>query len=89
MPGYLGHMESVKQEDSISHNEFMGGNWVVVVNKNTTVPFTAIGADYALEQINRSMKVTGDLVGITLNPSCRKFFLNAPELARLRGSISG
>ena len=41
-------------------------------------------ADHALEQINRSMKVAGGLVGITLNPAARiKFFLIAPELARL------
>ena len=44
----------------------------------------AIGPDNALEHLNRSMKVTGGLVGITLNPSARaKFFLIAPELTRL------
>ena len=48
------------------------------------VPFCTLGADHALEQINRSMKVSGGLVGITLNPNARiKFFLIAPELARL------
>ena len=37
-----------------------------------------------LENFNHSMKVGGGLVGITLNPSTRaKFFLIAPELARL------
>ena len=60
---------------------FLQGNWVV--NKNP-LPFRAIGADYALEHINRAMKVSGSLVGITLNPSARtKFILIAPELARL------
>ena len=54
------------------------------MNKNPCVPFCAIGPDHALEHLNRSMKVTGGLVGITLNPSaCVKFFLIAPELARL------
>ena len=43
-----------------------------------------MGADTALEHINHSMKVTGGLVGITLNQDARtKFFLIAPELARL------
>lgn len=43
-----------------------------------------MGADTALEHINRSMKVSGGLVGITLNQSARtKFFLIAPELANL------
>ena len=46
--------------------------------------FCALGADHALEQINRSMKVSGGLVGITLNPNASaKVFLIAPELARL------
>ena len=55
-----------------------------MVNKNPVVPFCAIGAGHALEQISRSKKVTGGLVGITHNPSARtKFLLIAPELARL------
>ena len=59
----------------------MEGNWVV--NKNM-VPFCAIGPDHALEQVNRMLKVAGGLTGITLNPyACTKFFLVAPELARL------
>lgn len=38
----------------------------------------------ALEHINRSMKVSGGLVGITPNQGARtKFFLITPELARL------
>ena len=48
------------------------------------LPFRAIGADHALEHINRAMKVSGGLVRITLNPSARtKFILIAPELACL------
>ena len=59
----------------------MDGNFTV--NKNPT-PFCAIGVDYALEHINRIMKVTGGLVGITQNASAReRFFLTAPELSRL------
>ena len=59
----------------------MDGNFTV--NKNPT-PFCAIGVDYALEHINRIMKATGGLVGITQNASAReRFFLTAPELSRL------
>ena len=90
IPLYLAEMKSLKETDLEIYNEFMEGNWVV--NKNPDVPFCALGADHALEHINRSMKVTGGLVGITLNPSARtKFFLIAPELARLaeRGSRDG
>ena len=55
-----------------------------MVNKNKKVAFCAVGTDNALEHVNRSVKVSGGLVGITLNPSARtKYFLIAPELARL------
>ena len=55
-----------------------------MVNKNQEVPFCAVGGDNTLEHLNRSMKVSGGLVGITLNASARtKFSLIAPELARL------
>ena len=84
IPLYLADMESLKLSDPDVYREFLDGNWVV--NKNQHVPFCAIGADHALEHINRSMKVTGGLVGITLNANARtKFFLISPELARLAG----
>ena len=53
-----------------------------MVNKNSsTVPFCALDADHGLEHINRSMKVSGGLVGITLNQAARtKFFLIALEV---------
>ena len=59
----------------------MKGNWIVNKNK---VPFCAIGADHALEQVNRSMKVAGGLIGISQNPSARtKFFSNCPRDGKL------
>lgn len=82
IPVYLAEMASIESSDPDIHHEFLQGNWVV--NKNESVSFCAIGADHALEHINRSMKVSGGLVGITLNEVARtKFFLIAPELARL------
>ena len=48
------------------------------------ISFCAVDADNALEHVNRSMKVSGGLIGITLNPNAgMKYFLIAPELARL------
>ena len=48
------------------------------------VQFCAIGMDHALEHINRVMKLTAGLVGITQNASAReRSFLTAPELSRL------
>ena len=61
----------------------MQGNWIVNKN-NKNIPFCATGADHALEHINQSMKFSGGLVGITLNPSVRnKFILISPELAKI------
>ena len=82
IPLCLAEMASLEASDPSIHQEFMNGNWVV--NKNDSVSFCAVGADNALEHLNRSMKVSGGLVGITQNESARaKFFLIAPELARL------
>lgn len=86
IPLYLADMASLEASDPQIYQEFMNGNWVV--NKNEEVPFCAIGADTALEHLNRSMKVSGGLVGITLNESARaKFFLIAPELAILAAEV--
>ena len=82
IPVYLSEMSSLNEADPEIYEEFIEGNWVV--NKNAQLPFCAVGADNALEHINRSMKVSRGLIGITLNEAARtKFFLIAPELARL------
>ena len=82
IPVYLAEMEIVKETDREIYQEFQNGNWVV--NKNAKVASCAVGADHALEHVNRSMKVSGGSIGITLNPTARtKYFLIAPELARL------
>ena len=80
IPLYLAEMASLKSSDPEIYGAFITGNWVV--NKNKEVPFCAVGGDTALEHLNRSMKVSGGLIGTTLNESTRgKFFLIAPELA--------
>ena len=82
IPLYLAEMEVLPTSDPELYEEFLTGNWVV--NKNQESAFCAVGADNALEHLNRKMKVSGGLVGITLNPNARvKFFLIAPELSQL------
>ena len=82
IPLYLAEMASLEASDPSVHQEFMNRNWVI--NRNNRVSFCAVGAGNALERLNGSMKVSGGLVGITQNESARaKFFLIAPELARL------
>ena len=82
IPLYLAEMKSLKTTDPEIEAESQNGNWEI--NKNALVAFCGLGDDHALEHVNRSMKVSGGLVGMTLNPSARvKFFLISPELARL------
>ena len=82
IPVYLAEMHMLEESDPEIYEEFQRGNWVV--NKNPCVLFCSLGADNALEHVNRPMKVSGGLVGITLNPNARSnYFLIVPELARL------
>ena len=72
----------LEESDPEIYEELQRGNWVV--NKNPCVSFCSLGADNALEHVNRLMKVSGGLVGITLSPNARiKHFLIEPELAQL------
>ena len=85
VPLYLAEMTALEETDPDIWNEFKTGNFVV--NKSN-VPYSAVGPDHAIEHANRSMKVTGGLIGITLNENARnRFFLIAPELARLSDEI--
>ena len=82
IPIYISEMFALKESDPELWQEFTTGNWVV--NKSQ-VASCALGADHALEQVNRCMKVAGGIVGITQNQTARtRFFLVAPELARLK-----
>ena len=53
----------------------------LIMEEIPNVEFCGIRADHALERLNRAMKVTGGLVGLTLNENARVcFFLTAPRL---------
>jgi len=60
-------MTALKKTNPTIHQEFTNGNWEV--NKNKNVSFCAAGGDNALEHLNPPMKVSGELIGITLNAS--------------------
>ena len=61
---------------------YLEKHWVV---RKSLVPFTSLGCDHALEQVNRVLKGDGGLVGITKNPSTRtKFFLIQDELLAIK-----
>ena len=79
IPLYIAEMDGLKKTDPDVVKKTLKGNWLV--NKNSQVPFCALGTDHALEHINRSMKVSGGLIGITLNANAHdKFIMVAPEL---------
>lgn len=50
IPLYLAEIKMLQVTDPEKYEEFLEGNWVV--NKNLRVPFCALGADRALEEIN-------------------------------------
>ena len=56
--------------------------------QKSLIPFTAIGADHAGEQVNKVLKVEGGIIGISNNTNARlKFFLTAPLLADLANEM--
>lgn len=50
IPLYPAEIQMLQETDPEKYEEFLEGNWVV--NKNLRVPFCALGADHALEEIN-------------------------------------
>ena len=80
-PIYISEMFAIKKSDPELWQELSTGNWVV---KKYQVASCALGADHALEQVNRWIKA-GGIVGITRNQTAStRFFLVASELARLK-----
>ena len=80
-PAYLSQMYEYEMKDSETWEFFMNGYFSV--NK-TSVPFTAIGADHAIEHENRPMKVLGGIKGIANDISkLDKYFTIAPEINQI------
>ena len=80
-PVYLHQMYELKEKDSDTWELFMNGYFSI--NK-TSVPFTAIGADHAIEYENRTMKVLGGIKGIANGINkLGKYFIIAPEINQI------
>lgn len=60
-PVYLSEMEEVRNNEKDIWNFFREGNFSV---QKRDIPFTAIGADHALEQENKNIKVLGGVKGL-------------------------
>ena len=79
-PRYIADMHVLKNDHPETWKELEEGN--ISVTKSS-IPFLSIGADHALEQLNRAMKVQG-LTGILNHSNARmRFFLAISELSRL------
>ena len=68
-------MKALKIQDPDTWHELENGN--ISVTKSE-IPFVSIGADHACEQLNRTMKVSGGLSGISNNQNARQRFFYQP-----------
>ena len=76
MPVYIANMYALKETDPLIWEAFMNGEFCV---KKSQIPFTGIGADHGGEQVVKTLKIEGGLVGIANNDNARlRFFLTAP-----------
>ena len=79
-------MTELKEKDNDTWQVFQTGHFSV--NKSS-VPFTAIGADHALEQQNRAVKVLGGIKGIAnSHTALAQYFMTAGELSLLLDQFS-
>ena len=85
-PVYLSQMTELKEKDNDTWQAFQTGHFSV--NKSS-LPFSAIGADHALEQQNRAMKVLGSIKGITNSQTALdEYFMTAGDLSLLLDQFS-
>lgn len=81
IPEYIARMQELETVDPKTWTEFVSGNFTV--NTSSSMPFTRIGVDHAMEHQNKVTKGKGGISGITSNPTTLlKFCLTAPELGR-------
>ena len=78
---YLAQMFALKEKDEEAWNVLNNCNFSV--NKSS-IPYTALGADHALEQANKTMKIHGGIKGIANNQvTLDQYFVIAPENASI------
>ena len=80
-PLYCAEMLKLETSDPDTWKALEDGDFCVM---KSSIPFCSIGPDHGIEQENRTMKVIGGITVITQKEATLdKFFLIAPELARL------
>eukprot|EP00112_Aurelia_sp_Birch-Aquarium-sp1_P015941 Seg3571.2 transcript_id=Seg3571.2/GoldUCD/mRNA.D3Y31 product="hypothetical protein" protein_id=Seg3571.2/GoldUCD/D3Y31 len=81
IPVYIANMCALKESDPQTWEAFMNGEFCV---KKSQIPFTGIGVDHGGEEVIKTLKIEGGLVGIANTENARlRFFLTAPLLANI------
>ena len=76
---YIADMKYLQSSDPDIWKHFLSGEFTI---QKSRIPFTAIGSDQAGEQVNRELKTSGGITGITRNENSRtRQILIAPILA--------
>ena len=79
-PFYLATMVELELKDEVSWN-YLKEHYSIF---KSPIPFVGIGSDHAMEQENKTMKMSGGVVGLTQQPEAlNRFCLAAPILANL------
>ena len=80
-PAYLAQMFALKEKGKEAWNCLNDGNFSV--NKSS-IPSTALGADHALEQANKTIKIHGGIKGIDNNQVVLdQYFITVPEISSI------
>ena len=81
MPVYIANMYALEETDPQIWEAFMNGEFCV---KKYRILFTGIGVDHGGEQVIKTLKIDGGLVGIANNENARlQFFDTTPILANI------
>lgn len=80
-PLYISDMRELQTTDPDSWKFLKDGNFVIT---KSTIPFTSLDPDHAIEQEHKKMKIRGGVIGITGNTSALdKYFIVAPILGEI------
>lgn len=71
-PRYIADMHDLKTNHPQTWEELRAGN--ISVTKSV-IPFVSVGADHACEHLNKLMKISSGIIGISNNANARQRFV--------------
>ena len=85
LPVYLAEMQDLKRTDKVIWEAFSKGEFSV---QKTPIPYTALGMDHAGEQVNKIIKISGGLIGVSRNENARaRYFLTVPIISKIASNF--